>query len=393
FHGFGDLFAQLERSQFRTLLDTGRGSLPGIYQYLSYLVLAMSAIQFLPRQFHVAVVENSSERNINTALWLLPLYLLVINIFVIPIAAGGLLTALPASADSFVLGLPVRAGISLFVFLGGVSAATGMIIVESLAVATMITNHLLLPVFEMTGLVFLRRFLLRIRWAAVAGVLVTGYLFEQAIGSSYTLVNMGIISFAAVLQFAPPILGGIFWERGNRRGAMLGLGAGALVWFYTLLLPSFVKSGWLSPRLLAEGPWDIALLRPEHLFGLTGLPPVPHAVFWSMLVNVGLYVVASLATERNETEKRLAESFVGILSDARAHPSNEGQRTVEVAAKLPLMEELLHQYFDRFESNEIIARCQTAVGILEQERITVAALARLYAELERVLAGSIGTAP
>jgi len=396
FHGFGDLFAQLERSQFRTLLDTGRGSLPGIYQYLSYLVLAMSAIQFLPRQFHVAVVENSSERNINTALWLLPLYLLVINIFVIPIAAGGLLTALPASADSFVLGLPVRAGrvgISLFVFLGGVSAATGMIIVESLAVATMITNHLLLPVFEMTGLVFLRRFLLRIRWAAVAGVLVTGYLFEQAIGSSYTLVNMGIISFAAVLQFAPPILGGIFWERGNRRGAMLGLGAGALVWFYTLLLPSFVKSGWLSPRLLAEGPWNIALLRPEHLFGLTGLPPVPHAVFWSMLVNVGLYVVASLATERNETEKRLAESFVGILSDTRAHPSNEGQRTVEVAAKLPLMEELLHQYFDRFESNEIIARCQTAVGILEQERITVAALARLYAELERVLAGSIGTAP
>src|SRR6185295_430544 len=219
-------------------------------------VLAMSAIQFLPRQFHMAVVENSSEKNIKTALWLLPLYLLVINIFVIPIAAAGLLTALPASADSFVLGLPVRAGkmgLSLFVFLGGVSAATGMIIVESLAVATMITNHLLLPLIEVTGLGFLRRFLLRIRWAAVAGVLGTGYFFERAIGSSYTLVNIGIISFAAVLQFAPPILGGLYWRRGNHAGALWGLGAGSLTWFYCLLLPSFVKSGWVESRVLETG--------------------------------------------------------------------------------------------------------------------------------------------
>jgi Na+/proline symporter/signal transduction histidine kinase len=396
FDGFGDLFARLEQSQFRTLLDTGRGNLPGIYQYLAFLVLAMSAIQFLPRQFHMAVVENSSERNINTALWLLPLYLLVINIFVIPIAAAGLLTALPASADSFVLGLPVRAGkmgLSLFVFLGGVSAATGMIIVESLAVATMITNHLLLPLIEMSGLGRLRRFLLRIRWAAVAGVLATGYLFEQAIGSSYTLVNMGIIAFAAVLQFAPPILGGIFWERGNRQGALLGLGAGALVWFYTFLLPSFVKSGWLSARLLDHGPWGIEFLRPEHLFGLTGLPPVAHSVFWSLFFNVGLYVVASLVFERSETEQQMAESFVGILSDSPAQRTTEGHRTVEVAAKVPMIESLLHQYFDNFEANEIIARCQRAAGVEGQPQITVARLAGFYGEVERVLAGSIGTAP
>jgi len=396
FNGFGDLFDQLDRSQFRHLLDTGRGNLPGIYQYMAFLILAMSAIQFLPRQFHMAVVENSSERNINTALWLLPLYLLVINIFVIPIAAAGLLTALPASADSFVLGLPVRAGkmaLSLFVFLGGVSAATGMIIVESLAVATMITNHLLLPAIEVTGLGFLRRFLLRIRWAAVAAVLGTGYLFEQAIGSSYTLVNMGIISFAAVLQFAPPILGGIFWERGNRRGALLGLGAGSLVWFYTLLLPSFVKSGWLSAQLLDQGPWGMAFLRPERLFGLTGLPPVAHSVFWSLFFNIGLYVLASLVYERSETEQQLARSFVGILSDSPARRTNEGERTVEVAGKVPMIESLLHQYFDDFETNEIIARCQHAAGVNGQAQITVARLAGLYGEVERVLAGSIGTAP
>jgi signal transduction histidine kinase len=282
--------------------------------------------------------------------------------------------------------------ISLFVFLGGVSAAIGMIIVESLAVATMITNHLLLPAIEVTGLGFLRRFLLRIRWAAIAGVLATGYFFERAIGGSYTLVNMGIISFAAVLQFAPPILGGLFWERGSKRGALLGMTTGALIWFYTLLLPSFVKSGWLTTHLLEEGPFGIGFLRPERLFGLAGLPPVPHTVFWSLLFNIGLYVVGSLLSPQSDTERELAGEFVGILGGPRARRGLEGARSVALAGKRPAMEKLLQEYFEPFEANEIVARCQTASGVEGQEQISVAALARLYGELERVLAGSIGTA-
>jgi Na+/proline symporter/signal transduction histidine kinase len=397
FDGFEDLFRRIEASQFRHLMDAGRGDPASIYQFLSFLILAMSAIQFLPRQFHIAVVENSSERNINTAIWILPAYLLLINIFVVPIAAAGLLAGLPVSqTDSYVLGLPVRAGhglVSLFVFLGGVSAATGMIIVESLAVATMITNHLLLPLIEMTGLGFLRRFLLRIRWAAVAAVLATGYLFEQAIGGSYTLVNMGIISFAAVLQFAPPILGGLFWERGNRQGAIWGLTTGAVVWFYTLLLPSFVKSGWLPTALLDEGPFGIGFLRPERLFGLQGLPVIPHAVFWSMFFNVGLYVVVSLLTERSETERQLADSFVHILSEGPARRRiREGSKTVALASKRPPIERMLGQYFEHDDAAVILERCERTTGVSGQERITVAALAGLYAEIERVLAGSIGTA-
>jgi signal transduction histidine kinase len=112
-----------------------------------------------------------------------------------------------------------------------------------------------------------------------------------------------------------------------------------------------------------------------------------------MFFNIGLYVVASLLFEQGETEKRLAESFVGILGDARDRHTHEGKRTVEVAGKLPTMEGLLHRYFDSVEANQIIARCRTTVGIDGQERITVAALAGLYGEIERVLAGSIGTAP
>jgi signal transduction histidine kinase len=264
--------------------------------------------------------------------------------------------------------------------------------VESLAVATMVTNHLILPIIEVTGrLGFLRRVLLRIRWAAVAGVLATGYAFERAIGGSYTLVNMGIISFAAVLQFAPPIVGGLFWERGNRRGALLGMSSGALIWFYTLLLPSFVKSGWLSTALLERGPWGITALRPEQLFGLQGLPPVAHAVFWTLLFNVGLYVVGSLFFQQSETEVELAESFVGILGE-RARKADSGRPTVELAAKRPAVDSLLGQYFERFEANELAARCLAAVGAEESAQVTVATLARFYGEIERVLAGSIGTA-
>jgi Na+/proline symporter len=157
----------------------------------------------------MAVVENSHERQIRTAVWLLPLYMLLINVFVIPIAAGGLLQGLSVKdPDSFVLGLPMQAGkqwLSLIVFIGGFSAATGMIIVEAMAVATMVSNHLLMPIIDnVRRLNFLRRSLLRVRWLTIAGVLVTGYAFERAIGGSFTLVNMGIISFVAVFQFAPP---------------------------------------------------------------------------------------------------------------------------------------------------------------------------------------------
>ena len=183
------------------------------------------------------------------------------NIFILPIALGGLLSGYPAdSADSFVLRLPLSSGkpfLSLLVFLGGFSAATGMITISSMTISTMVTNHLLLPFLEsVKPLDFIKRHLLQCRWIAVAVLILAGYWFERNVGPYFPLVDIGIISFTAVLQFAPAIIGGLFWKRGNAVGALLGMGSGFLLWIYTLVLPAFAKGGFISQTFLESGPFE-----------------------------------------------------------------------------------------------------------------------------------------
>jgi Na+/proline symporter len=300
YHGFGDLTARAAASpDLSAMLTIGGPSAWG--SWASLTILSMFAIICLPRQFQVAVVENVDEQHLNRAMWLFPLYMLAINIFVLPIAIGGLLhfPGGAVDADTFVLTLPMAAGeqaLALLVFLGGLSAATGMVIVETIALSTMVSNSLVLPLLlrfgrarlaekrDVTGL------LLGIRRGAIAAILLLGYLYFRLAGEVYALVSIGLISFAAVAQFAPAILGGIFWKGGTRLGALCGLVAGFGLWIYTLLLPSFARSGWLPQAFLSEGPWGIALLKPQQLFGLRGMDAFTHALFWTMLANVGCYV-------------------------------------------------------------------------------------------------------
>ena len=289
------------------------------------IVLSMFAILFLPRQFQVAVVENVDERHVNTAIWLFPLYLLAINLFVLPIAIGGLLVfgRGDVNPDTFVLALPIATGqplIALAVFVGGLSAATGMVIVETIALATMVSNSLVLPsllwferrlsrtpvtsgpVAAGAGLPLasfgyggdLGRLTLRIRRTTIVGVLLLGYAYFRLAGEGPALVAIGLVSFAAVAQFAPAIIGGLLWRGGTRNGALVGLLAGFAAWTYTLLLPTFARSGWLPESFLVEGPWGVGLLRPEQLFGLQGMDDISHGMFWSMLLNAGCYVVVSM---------------------------------------------------------------------------------------------------
>ena len=398
FDGPGQLFEQLASSRFHDFLQPRNPGLSAAFTFFSFLVLAMSAIQFLPRQFHVAVVENGDETHVATAAWVLPLYLLLINVFVIPLAGAALLGGVPSSQiDTSVLQLPLRNGqrwLGLLVFLGGFSAATGMIIVEGLAVSTMVTNHLLLPIIEsMRRLGPWRRSLLRVRWAAIAAVLLAGYLFERAVGQSYSLASIGIISFAAVVQFAPSILGGLFWRRGGGAGALMGMAAGSIIWFYTLLLPTLVHSNRLPLSLLNEGPFGITWLKPEALFGMSGLHPIAHGTLWSLLCNVSLYILGSLSWRQSQSEQRLAESFVGILVANPLPPLwEEDQASVSLADKHPMIEALLCRYFSRSEAVEIRLRCEKNLSLSPEARVSVAGLAALYGEIERILAGSIGAA-
>ena len=399
FDGFSDIFRQLANSPYDQLLTiTNQEQFPFV-TWATHLVLSISAFLFLPRQFHVAVVENSNEKHILTAMWLLPLYMFLLTFFIFPITAGGLLEGfLLEMADTFVLNLPRVYGnpwLTMLVFIGGVSASTGMIIVSSMTLSTMVTNNLLLPVLgKVKKLAFLRRYLLQIRWAAVGIVLFLGYLFERSVGESHFLVSMGVISFAAALQFVPVLLGGIFWRKGNKAGALLGLSSGFLVWFYTLFLPAIVQSGWLPASLLEKGLWGISFLRPEALFGLDRFDNLSHSVFWSMLFNIGFYFLGSLYFRQSQEEQSLAEEFVGVMSRRVVHQQNiqQGDAYVNLAEKIEEIRNLLNQFFLPAKTEEVLDSCLEIVNLCGQEWITIIGLAELHEEIERRLAGSIGAA-
>ena len=265
-------------------------------QWFALTLLAMLSVIFLPRQFQMMVVENVDERHLRRAAWAFPLYLLLINLFVLPIALGGLLHfgQRRCDAETFVLSLPLAAGqpgLALAAFIGGLSAATGMVIVEAIAVSTMVCNDLVMPLLLRRGprrpARDLSGMLLGIRRVRDRALLLLGYLYFRIAGEAYALVSIGLISFAAVAQFAPAMLGGMYWKGGTRAGALAGLGAGFALWAYTLMLPSIAKSGWMPAAFLDEGPFGIALLRPEQLLGLAGLDSLTHSLFWSLLANAG----------------------------------------------------------------------------------------------------------
>lgn len=320
FDGPSDLFGQAA-----LMPDTAKlmsmDSMPGGYaSWLALTFISMTAIIFLPRQFQILVVENVNEDHVRTASWLFPLYLFAINIFVLPIAMGGLMFFKSGSvdADMFVLTLPLASDmhiLALFVFIGGLSAATGMVIVETIALSTMLCNDLLMPV--LLRLKLLRHdnmgsMLLSIRRGSIVMILLLGYLYFRLIGESYALVTMGLVSFTAAAQFAPAILLGIYWKGASRRGALAGLAGGFAVWIYTLLLPSFARSGWIPMSFIEPGLFGIPSLGPYHLFNLSGFDPITHAVFWSMLINISLLVGVSLFGRQEALDQLQAAMFVDV---------------------------------------------------------------------------------
>jgi Na+/proline symporter/signal transduction histidine kinase len=328
FRGFADVFDQAAAVPALARLFTLKGAGTSGAEWFTLLVLSMSAVLLLPRQFQVAVVENVSEDHLRKAMWLFPLYLLIINIFVLPIAFGGVLHLGGASldADTFVLALPLATGhswLALLTYLGGLSAASSMIIVETVALSVMMSNHLLMPLLvrEVSGraggqprrFAYLGRVALQSRRGAVVLVLALAYGYYVAIGRQLPLVNTGLVSFAAVAQFVPAVLGGLYWKGGTRRGATLGLLAGFGVWFFTLVVPTVVGPGRLPESILSEGVGGIAALRPGALLGLEGLDYLPHGLFWSWFFNIGLYVGASLAWPPTALELRQADVFVDVF--------------------------------------------------------------------------------
>ncbi len=398
YDGFGDIMHRAReipelRRIFVSPPESGDSADWGIYIFLS-----MMAILCLPRQFQIAVVENVNEDHLNKAIWLFPLYLLAINIFVVPVAFGGVLhfSYGIVDADTFVLTLPLtrhQTALALFVFLGGMSAATGMVIVETVALSTMISNHLVMPILlRLPFPQFARRtdyssLLIITRRAAIVLVLLLGYAYFRYIGEFYALVSIGLISFAAVAQFAPAILGGIFWKGGTRAGALCGLLAGFGIWLYTLVLPTLVHAGHLPYSFVADGPYGIGLLKPYQLFGLQGFDSISHAVFWSMLFNVATYVGVSLFGPVRPIEHTQAALFVDVYKYSGAPGESSFRRGT---ASVFEIKSLLRRFLGKKRTEEGLAQ------YAEQHQINwkkeMVADSGLVDYAEKMLAGAIGSA-
>jgi len=393
FDGFGDLF-----SRAASLPDTARLlTLEPVTDWIPFTLLSMLTIICLPRQFQVSVVENVDEEHLNKALWLFPLYLLLINIFVLPIALAGLLhfRAGGVDADTFVLALPMaqqQPALALLAFVGGLSAATGMVIVETVALSTMICNDLVMPMLlrfawlqlaerrDLSGL------LLGIRRGAICFILLIGYLYFRLIGESYALVSIGLMSFAAAAQFAPALILGMYWKGASRHGALAGISAGFLLWTYTLLLPSFARSGWLPESFIDAGPFGIALLQPYALFGMDGLGPTAHSLFWSLLANVGAFAAVSLLDRQSTIERIQSTLFVEVFQ----HAGNAAAALLHHTVSLPELRSLAERFLGRERTEEVLNEYAVRRGI----DLNSSALAdgELVQFVERRLAGAIGAA-
>ncbi|ASK19124.1 MULTISPECIES: ATP-binding protein [unclassified Halomonas] len=372
----------------------GLESVPGgATGWVGMLILAFLAFLTLPRQFQVLVVENVDEQHLARASWLFPLYMLLINLFVIPIAFAGLLLGAGAGdSDSFVLTLPLSAGLEglpLLVFIGGLSAATGMVIVETIALSTMVSNQLIMPLLLRTQRLHLSTsgelagWLLGIRRIAIVLILLLGYLYHALIGDSYSLVTIGLVSFAGVAQFAPALLIGLYWRGATRQGATAGLIAGFLVWCYTLLLPGFAQSGWLDATFLTQGPWGISWLMPYRLFGLEDWDIYSHALLWSMLANVGLLIGVSLFSRPTPLEQTQAALFTGAL-----HPNLQTTSLWRGQTTQGALKELLIRYL----GNQVTHRVFNQSINKSDYRSDEPATADLITRSEQALAGSLGSA-
>ena len=345
FDGIGDLATQaMKNEQVQSIVGSGFDA--GNFLILTFL--SLSVFLLLPRQFHVAVVENNSVRELERARWLFPVYLVLINLFVIPIAFGGILTfGVTAKADDYVLLLPIldnQLALGLFVFLGGLSAGMAMVVVASVALAIMISNDLVLPAFLRSRASFgqvepenMERNILNIRRAAIFVIMFLAYLYTRAADNSAALASIGLVSFAAIAQLAPSFFGGLFWRKANARGAMLGMLTGFAVWAYCLLLPTLLD----RTDFVLLGPFGIEALKPQNLLSLD-LTPIANGVIWSLLFNSAAFIIGSLSRPADTQE--IMQSSVFINNDV---PASRLQRVENTQLTVTELKNTLARYVGR----------------------------------------------
>jgi Na+/proline symporter/signal transduction histidine kinase len=368
--------------------------------FVAQTLLAFTAIVCLPRQFHVAVVECQEPGDLRSARWLFGAYLLVITVLVVPITLAGqaLFAGSGVSPDTYVLALPLalkQESLALFVYIGGFSAATGMVIVASVALATMVSNDLVMPLLLRAGALHEKQSIdkqvLWVRRVTIVLIAMMAYAYHRsaghyAVGNGDTLAQHGLLAFAAVAQFAPALIGGLYWRGASRAGAIVGLATGAAVWLYTLLLPALAHVGWLDTGWMEQGPLGLQWLRPQQLFGLSGWDALTHGVFWSLLFNVGVFLFVSVRQRPRLQEQLLAAPYLDPYVQRPALGPGGWAGNVRAGELLALAERIVGERHARRAFDEY---AQQQGGAWQPAQPADRALAQFT---ERLLASAIGAA-
>ena len=381
---------QIMRQPFELTSINTETSLFSLSDFTTKLLLSMSAIMLLPRQFQVTVVEADDHRQMGPARWLLPLYLLLISLAVVPIALAGLML-LPgsANADFFVLYLPQQNSefsLAMIAFVGGISAGTGMVIVASISLSTMVCNDVVMPFLIRSKYIDIRQrpdlsqLILRIRRVTIVLLLLSSYGYFRLSGNNQQLANMGLLSFAAIIQFAPAMIAALYWQRANQRGVVMGLGLGFISWAYTLLMPNFV-----SPETLSATFSQISWLHPHHLFNIHFSSSLTHGVIWSLFLNTTAMIIGSLRYAPSMLDKIQASIFTHtyVEPEALGQSANFAANATIANAKILCVSIIGHasteRLFDQYK--------QQRDGDLVDSDIVDK---KLIEAIERAIAGVIG---
>jgi signal transduction histidine kinase len=397
FNGIGDIFSQaydrFDMSQFTQLDGEGLD-----YQtWMWVLVLSAFAFLLLPRQFHMSVVENESVAHLKEATWITPLYLCLITLFVLPIAFAGKLLFDPSiEGDTYLLSIPLSEGmpiIATIVYIGGLAAISGMMIISMVSLSIMISNNIFLPLllkFEKQYTYFLADMntrLLQLRRVSIIIVMLLSFAFYKGFTINYSLVSVGLISFAGIAQLAPMVFLGLYWKQASAKGAIAGFLVGIILWAYTLPFANLAELGVFSNEILEKGPWGFAFLNPHSLMGIEGMSNIAHGSFWSLGANTLVMLLISLYTNRSTLE--IAQSDIFINPEKYYKAEIPQSATIIREADSGAMINILNQILGAGKTTEVIDQYLTENKL---RQIPKYADSNFIQYIENHLSGSIGTA-
>ncbi len=385
FNGFNDIYEKAAQLPDFKKLNTFSGIESG-FNWLMIALLSMSAIFILPRQFHTTIVENKSEKHLKTLIWVFPLYMLIFNFFVFPIAWGGnyLFQGMAVNPEFYSILIPQKLGnnfITVLVFLGGLSASVSMMVIASISLSVMLSNNVIIPyswldTFKIKTESINTKTIVNIRRISILLLILLGFLYYKFLITPYSLFSVGLVSFVLVAQLAPSFFGALFWRRGNYYGAVAGIITGVVICYFNLILPNYSET---FRNAIDGNTW-------VEFFKIPYLSPIANTFFWSVLANTSIFAITSANVVGNYRERNYAEIFADIDDYIQNH---ENAYIWRGTANISDIEKILVKFLGEKKTMQALKIFNLKYNINDENDT---ADARFIKFSENLLSGRIGTA-